>query len=207
MRPDDLSGGTFTVSNLGTYGIESFSPILNPPQVAILGVNTIELKPVRRNGAVEFVEHIGLSLTCDHQVIDGAPGARFLKTVKEQIENIESIAGLTVIRDSRFGADLNSISNWMRRRMYDLIVIGAGPGGYEAAAHAGTDGQENRTDREGVPRRGLPERRVHPDQDVPAILEALRRMQKRRCLWRGGLIGEAQSREPWFSEKTKSWPR
>lgn len=94
IAPDDLAGGTFTVSNLGTYGIESFSPILNAPQVAILGVNTIELKPVRRNGAVEFVEHIGLSLTCDHQVIDGAPGARFLKTVKEQIENIESMVKL-----------------------------------------------------------------------------------------------------------------
>ena len=94
LAPDDMTGGTFTVSNLGTFGIESFSPILNPPQVAILGVNTIELKPVRRNGAVAFVEHIGLSLTCDHQVIDGAPGARFLRTVREQIEAIESIAGL-----------------------------------------------------------------------------------------------------------------
>jgi pyruvate dehydrogenase E2 component (dihydrolipoamide acetyltransferase) len=93
ITPDELSCGTFTVSNMGNYGIESFSPILNPPQVAILGVNTIELRPVRRNGAVEFVEHIGLSLTCDHQVIDGAPGARFLKTVKEQIENIENIVG------------------------------------------------------------------------------------------------------------------
>jgi pyruvate dehydrogenase E2 component (dihydrolipoamide acetyltransferase) len=94
---EDLSGGTFTVSNLGIFGIESFSPILNPPQVAILGVNTIELKPVRREGgAVEFVDHIGLSLTCDHQVIDGAPGARFLKVVREQIEKIEEIAALGV---------------------------------------------------------------------------------------------------------------
>jgi pyruvate dehydrogenase E2 component (dihydrolipoamide acetyltransferase) len=94
IAPDDLTGATFTVSNLGTFGVESFTPILNPPQVAILGVNTIELKPVRRNGTVEFVEHIGLSLTCDHQVIDGAPGSRFLRTVRELIENIESIAGL-----------------------------------------------------------------------------------------------------------------
>jgi pyruvate dehydrogenase E2 component (dihydrolipoamide acetyltransferase) len=94
---EDLSGGTFTVSNLGVYGIESFSPILNPPQVAILGVNAIELKPVRReSGTVEFVDYIGLSLTCDHQVIDGAPGARFLKVVREQIENIEAIAALGV---------------------------------------------------------------------------------------------------------------
>jgi len=94
IAPEDLSGGSFTVSNLGTYGIESFSPILNPPQVAILGVDTIELKPVRRNGAVEFIDYIGLSLTCDHQVIDGAPGARFLKIVRETIEGIESIAGI-----------------------------------------------------------------------------------------------------------------
>ncbi len=96
ISPDDLSGGTFTVSNLGTYGIESFSPILNPPQVAILGVNTIDLKPVRRNNKIEFVEHIGLSLTCDHQVIDGVPGARFLEAVKEQIENIDKASGLNI---------------------------------------------------------------------------------------------------------------
>jgi pyruvate dehydrogenase E2 component (dihydrolipoamide acetyltransferase) len=94
LAPDDLTGGTFTVSNLGTYGIESFSPILNPPQVAILGVNAIQLKPVRRDGAIEFVDHIGLSLTCDHQVVDGAPAARFLRTVREQIEQIESLAAL-----------------------------------------------------------------------------------------------------------------
>jgi pyruvate dehydrogenase E2 component (dihydrolipoamide acetyltransferase) len=92
IPPDDLAGGTFTVSNLGTYGIESFSPILNPPQVAILGVNAIQLKPVRRDGNVELVDHIGLSLTCDHQVIDGAPAARFLQAVRERIEDIERVA-------------------------------------------------------------------------------------------------------------------
>jgi pyruvate dehydrogenase E2 component (dihydrolipoamide acetyltransferase) len=93
---EDLSDGTFTVSNLGSFGVESFTPILSPPQVAILGVNAIVLKPVRRHGSVVFVEHIGLSLTCDHQVIDGAPGAKFLKLVKEKIENIESIAGISI---------------------------------------------------------------------------------------------------------------
>jgi pyruvate dehydrogenase E2 component (dihydrolipoamide acetyltransferase) len=92
IPPDDLTGGTFTVSNLGSYGVESFSPILNPPQVAILGVNAIQLKPVRRDGVVELVDHIGLSLTCDHQVIDGAPAARFLQVVRDRIENIERIA-------------------------------------------------------------------------------------------------------------------
>jgi pyruvate dehydrogenase E2 component (dihydrolipoamide acetyltransferase) len=91
---DDLSGATFTVSNLGNLGVESFTPILNPPQVALLGVDTIELKPVRRNGGVEFVDHIGLSLTCDHQVIDGAPGARFLQVLKDKIEKIGLISDL-----------------------------------------------------------------------------------------------------------------
>lgn len=94
ISPDDLTGATFTVSNLGALGIESFTPILNPPQVAILGVNAIELRALRREGRVEFEDRIGLSLTCDHQVIDGAPGARFLGVVRECIENIESLSGL-----------------------------------------------------------------------------------------------------------------
>ncbi|HNY39642.1 MAG TPA: dihydrolipoamide acetyltransferase family protein [Bryobacteraceae bacterium] len=88
---DDLSGATFTLSNLGSLGIESFTPLLNPPQVAILGVNAIQLKPVRRDGRIEFIDSIGLSLTLDHQVIDGAPGARFLKVVREKIESVESL--------------------------------------------------------------------------------------------------------------------
>jgi pyruvate dehydrogenase E2 component (dihydrolipoamide acetyltransferase) len=91
VSPDDLSGATFTVSNLGGLGIESFTPVLNPPQVAILGVDSIQLKPVRREGRIEFIDAIGLSITLDHQVIDGAPGARFLKVVKEKIENVERL--------------------------------------------------------------------------------------------------------------------
>jgi len=90
ISPDDLTGATFTVSNLGHLGIESFTPILNPPQVALLGVNSIQVRPVRREGRIEFVDRIGLSLTVDHQVIDGAPGARFLEIVRQQIENIEA---------------------------------------------------------------------------------------------------------------------
>ena len=91
ISADNLSGATFTISNLGGLGIESFTPLLNPPQVAILGVGAIGLKPVRRQGRVEFIDAIGLSLTCDHQIIDGAPGARFLQVVKEKIENVESL--------------------------------------------------------------------------------------------------------------------
>jgi pyruvate dehydrogenase E2 component (dihydrolipoamide acetyltransferase) len=94
LSPDDMMGGTFTVSNLGGLGVEAFTPIVNPPQVAILGVDTIQLKPVRRDGEVVFVDHIGFSITCDHQVIDGAPGARFLQKLKQNIENVEALAGL-----------------------------------------------------------------------------------------------------------------
>jgi pyruvate dehydrogenase E2 component (dihydrolipoamide acetyltransferase) len=91
INPDSLSGATFTVSNLGNLGIETFTPLLNPPQVAILGAGAIQLKPVRgANGAIEFIDTISLSLTCDHQVIDGAPGARFLETVRNEIENVEA---------------------------------------------------------------------------------------------------------------------
>jgi pyruvate dehydrogenase E2 component (dihydrolipoamide acetyltransferase) len=91
ISADDLTGGTFTVSNLGGLGIESFTPLLNPPQVAILGINAIQLKAVRREGKVEFIDSIGLSLTLDHQIVDGAPGARFLKVVRDKIENVEPL--------------------------------------------------------------------------------------------------------------------
>jgi pyruvate dehydrogenase E2 component (dihydrolipoamide acetyltransferase) len=91
---DDLAGATFTISNLGNLGIEAFTPLLNPPQVAILGVGAIQVKPVRRNGSIEFTDTIGLSLTCDHQVIDGAPGARFLQVLKRNIENVESLCAI-----------------------------------------------------------------------------------------------------------------
>jgi pyruvate dehydrogenase E2 component (dihydrolipoamide acetyltransferase) len=90
INPRDLSGATFTISNLGHLGIESFTPVLNPPQVGILGVGNIQLKPIRTQGRVDFIDSIGFSLTCDHQVIDGAPGARFLLTLKEKIETVES---------------------------------------------------------------------------------------------------------------------
>jgi pyruvate dehydrogenase E2 component (dihydrolipoamide acetyltransferase) len=89
IAPDRLSGATFTISNLGGLGVEAFTPVINLPQVAILGVGAIQVKPVRTDGRLEFVDAIGLSLMCDHQVIDGAPGARFLRTLKEKIENVE----------------------------------------------------------------------------------------------------------------------
>ena len=91
ISPDALSGATFTISNLGALGIESFTPVINAPQVAILGVGAIQPKPVRGGHAdgIVFIDAVALSLTCDHQVIDGAPGARFLRVLAEKIEHVE----------------------------------------------------------------------------------------------------------------------
>jgi pyruvate dehydrogenase E2 component (dihydrolipoamide acetyltransferase) len=100
IDPDDLNGATFTVSNLGSFGVTSFTPILNEPEVAILGVCGIELKPVAQPVAgnssalhfpVFFEPHIGFSLTINHQAVDGAPGARFLKSLCEEIANIDHL--------------------------------------------------------------------------------------------------------------------
>ncbi|HET8550084.1 MAG TPA: dihydrolipoamide acetyltransferase family protein [Bryobacteraceae bacterium] len=91
ISPDHLSGATFTISNLGALGIENFTPLLNPPQVAILGVGAITVKPVRRDSQIAFTDTIGLSLTCDHQAIDGAPGARFLQVLRQKIESVEAL--------------------------------------------------------------------------------------------------------------------
>ena len=92
IDPDLLQSaeGSFTVSNLGSYGVEMFTPIVNVPQVAILGVNTIVQRPVDIGGGIiAFVPHIGLSLTYDHRAIDGGPATLFLKEIKMQIENLE----------------------------------------------------------------------------------------------------------------------
>ena len=89
VLPDELSGGSFTVSNLGSLGIESFTPILNPPQVGILGIGSINLKPVEAEGEVKFLPHLGLSLTVNHQVVDGAPAARFLAQLRRNIASID----------------------------------------------------------------------------------------------------------------------
>ena len=89
VTPDELTNATFTVTNLGNLGIESFTPILNPPQVGILGVGNVNLKPVTVDGDVQFVPHIGLSLTINHQVVDGAPAARFLQALSRQLCGID----------------------------------------------------------------------------------------------------------------------
>lgn len=89
ILPDELNGGTFTVTNLGTMGIESFTPILNVPQVAILGICSVSLKPIMKEDKIQFIPHIGLSLTFDHQAVDGAPAAKFLQGLNTVIADFD----------------------------------------------------------------------------------------------------------------------
>jgi pyruvate dehydrogenase E2 component (dihydrolipoamide acetyltransferase) len=87
LSPDDLANGTFTISNLGFADVDFFTPIIRPPESAILGVGRIVKRPVVRDEAIVPENRIGLSLTFDHRIIDGAPAARFLKDIKDSIEN------------------------------------------------------------------------------------------------------------------------
>jgi pyruvate dehydrogenase E2 component (dihydrolipoamide acetyltransferase) len=90
IGPDELAGGTFTVTNLGSLGVQGFTPVLNAPQCAILGVGAIGPGPVMApDGAVTFRPQIALSLTVNHQVVDGAPGARFLQTLSQGMAEID----------------------------------------------------------------------------------------------------------------------
>ncbi|MHB1485795.1 MAG: dihydrolipoamide acetyltransferase family protein [Saccharofermentanales bacterium] len=86
INPDTLKGGSFTITNLGSLGIESFTPILNSPQVGILGVDTIMTRARETDGKYEFYPAMGLSLTFDHRVVDGAGAARFLQALKNDLE-------------------------------------------------------------------------------------------------------------------------
>jgi pyruvate dehydrogenase E2 component (dihydrolipoyllysine-residue acetyltransferase) len=87
LKQDDLDGGTFTISNLGMFGIEQFVAVLNPPQVAILAVGSSTESVVVRDGAFTAVPLMTMTLTCDHRAIDGAVGADFLRTLKQLVEN------------------------------------------------------------------------------------------------------------------------
>ena len=88
IAPELLTGGSFTVSNVGTMGIESFTPVVNPPQTGILGVNTLETRvKLGKNGEIIPYTAMSLSLSYDHRALDGAPASRFLKELKEYLEN------------------------------------------------------------------------------------------------------------------------
>ena len=88
LAPEFLTGGSFTISNVGTMGIESFTPVVNPPQTGILGVNTLETRvKVNKEGEIVPYTAMALSLSYDHRALDGAPASRFLKDLKDYLEN------------------------------------------------------------------------------------------------------------------------
>ncbi len=87
LQPQDWEGNTFTVSNLGMFGIESFTSIINSPESCILSVGTIKQVPVVKNGQVVPGNVMMLTLACDHRSVDGATGAAFLQTLKSYLEN------------------------------------------------------------------------------------------------------------------------
>ena len=89
INPDKLKGGSFTITNLGALGIESFTPVINPPQTGILGVDTITMKVKDVNGEMVMYPAMGLSLTFDHRALDGAPAAKFLKELVFALENFD----------------------------------------------------------------------------------------------------------------------
>ena len=87
LTPQEMEGSTFTISNLGMFGIESFTSIINQPNSAILSVGSIIQKPVVKNGQIVIGNTMKLTLACDHRTVDGATGAAFLQTLKGFIEN------------------------------------------------------------------------------------------------------------------------
>ena len=87
LSPDLMRGASFTISNLGTLGVESFTPVINPPQTGILGVCTIVDKVKMVDGEIKVYPSMGLSLTYDHRVVDGAPAGRFVQELKQVLEN------------------------------------------------------------------------------------------------------------------------
>ncbi len=87
----DLEGGTFSVSNLGIYDIDWFTPVINPPQIAILGIGSIMDRAVVKNGGIYAKPTVKLTLVFDHRAVDGAPAAAFLKALKDYLENLEEL--------------------------------------------------------------------------------------------------------------------
>jgi pyruvate dehydrogenase E2 component (dihydrolipoamide acetyltransferase) len=89
--PEDFSGGTFTITNLGAFGVDSFTPIINPPEAAILGLGRISPKPVAVGDMIGIRQMVTLSLSFDHRLVDGAPAAKFLHRICQLVENPEGV--------------------------------------------------------------------------------------------------------------------
>ncbi|HEX5436309.1 MAG TPA: 2-oxo acid dehydrogenase subunit E2 [Gemmatimonadaceae bacterium] len=87
LAPEEYTGSTFSVSNLGMFGIDQFTAIINPPEAGILAIGAVEDKPVADGGTMRVAKRVRMTMSCDHRVIDGATGARFLQTLRQMLEN------------------------------------------------------------------------------------------------------------------------
>ena len=90
---EEMQGNTFTISNLGMFGIEEFTAIINPPESCILAVGTIKQKPIVVEGEIRIGHLMKVTMSCDHRVVDGATGAQFLQTVKTYLESPVTMLG------------------------------------------------------------------------------------------------------------------
>ena len=87
LQPDEYTGATFSVSNLGMFGIKEFTAIINPPEASILAIGRADPNPVVRDGQIAIRNIMSVTMSCDHRVVDGATGAKFLQTFKNMLEN------------------------------------------------------------------------------------------------------------------------
>ncbi len=87
LLPEEYQGATFSISNLGMFGIDEFTAIINPPEAAILAVGMTQEKPVVEDGEIVVRRRMRVTMSCDHRVVDGATGARFLATLRGMLEN------------------------------------------------------------------------------------------------------------------------
>jgi pyruvate dehydrogenase E2 component (dihydrolipoamide acetyltransferase) len=87
LKPEEYTGATFSISNLGMFGIDEFTAVINPPEAAILAVGAMTEKPVVKDGDIEIHKMMRVTMSCDHRVVDGAVGAQFLQTFKQILEN------------------------------------------------------------------------------------------------------------------------
>jgi pyruvate dehydrogenase E2 component (dihydrolipoamide acetyltransferase) len=87
LQPDEYTGSTFSVSNLGMFAIDEFTAVINPPEAGILAVGAVALRPAVQDGQLAARRRLRVTMSCDHRVIDGATGAAFLRTVKQMLEN------------------------------------------------------------------------------------------------------------------------
>ncbi len=136
LLPEEMQGGTFTITNLGSYGVEGFTPIINLPECAILGLGRIRREPVAIGDRIEIRDMMVLSLTFDHRVVDGGPAARFLDAVRQGIERpdlLEREGTSTGPADDQptLASRRQAIS--ASTQSCEAVIIGAGPGGYVAA--------------------------------------------------------------------------